>query len=142
MAEFFDVMKQVGRMCASVSCNNCILPRWSDEMCIWQDAPAKLADEVIAEIEAKTLQWAAEHPEVRYPTWREWHSMNFPDVEGYITPCGFMPRQRVEALMGKGCGDLNCHQCVKLPIPADIAKKLGVKPVTKENDMTTKEASQ
>ena len=98
MAEFFDVMKQVRRMCASISCNNCILPRWSDEMCIWEDAPWGFTDEVIAEIEAKTLKWDAEHPELRYPTWQEWNDLNFPD---YITPCGFMPKKKVEALTGK-----------------------------------------
>lgn len=130
MAEFFDVMKQVRRMCASISCNNCILPRWSDEMCIWEDAPWGFTDEVIAEIEAKTLKWDAEHPELRYPTWQEWNDLNFPD---YITPCGFMPKKKVEALMGKKCINLNCSQCVKLPIPADIARKLGVQPIAKEN---------
>lgn len=133
MAEFSEVMKQAGRMCASVSCNNCILPRRSDEMCILEDAPVKHTDEEIAEIEAKIMKWAAEHPELRYPTWQEWYSTNFPDFEDYITPCNFMPMQKVEALMGKRCVDLRCRQCIKLPIPADIARKLGVKPIAKEN---------
>ena len=133
MAEFFEVMKQAARMCGSISCDNCILPRGSDEMCVWEDAPARLTDEVIAEIEAKTMKWAAEHPEVRYPTWQEWHSTNFPDFEDYITPCNFMPMQEVEALMGKRCADLRCCQCIKLPIPADVARKLGIKPIAKEN---------
>ena len=61
MAEFAELMKQARRMCGSISCDNCILPRSSDEMCIWEDAPARLTDEVIAEIEAKTLKWAAEN---------------------------------------------------------------------------------
>lgn len=130
MAEFFDVMKQVRRMCASISCNNCILPRWSDEMCIWEDAPWGFTDEVIAEIEAKTLKWDAEHPELRYPTWQEWNDLNFPD---YIAPCGFMPKKKVEALTGKKCINLNCSQCMKLSIPVDIARKLGIQPIAKEN---------
>ena len=128
MAEFFEVIKQIRRMFWSASCNNCILPRRSDEMCILEDAPAKLTDEEIADIEAKTMKWAAEHPEVRYPTWQEWYSTNFPYFEDYITPCNFMPMQEVEALMGKRCADLRCCQCIKLPITADIAKKLGIKP--------------
>lgn len=53
MAEFVEVMKQARRMCGSISCDNCILPRGSDEMCIWEDAPSMFTDEVIAEIEAK-----------------------------------------------------------------------------------------
>ena len=131
MAEFVEVMKQARRMCGSIFCDNCILSRNSDEMCIWEDAPARLTDEVIAEIEAKTLQWAAErleHPESRYPTWQEWNDLNFPDSDDYNTPCGFMPKKKVEALMGKKCINLNCSQCIKSPIPADIAEKLGIKP--------------
>ena len=133
MAEFFEVMKQTRRMCASVSCNNCILPRHSDEMCILEDAPVKLTDEEIAEIEAKTMKWAAENPEVRYPTWQEWNDLNFPDSDDYNTPCGFMPKKKVEALMGKKCINLSCSQCIKSPIPADIAEKLGIQPIAKEN---------
>ena len=128
MAEFAELMKQARRMCGSISCDNCILPRGSDEMCIWEDAPARLTDEVIAKIESKTLQWAAENPEVRYPTWQEWNDLNFPDSDDYNTPCGFMPKKKVEALMGKKCINLSCSQCIKSPIPADIAKKLGIKP--------------
>ena len=69
----------------------------------------------------------------RYPTWQEWYSTNFPNFADYITPCNFMPMQEVEALMGKRCADLRCCQCIKLPIPADIAKRLGVQPIAKEN---------
>lgn len=133
MAEFFEVMKQARRMCNRISCDNCILPRGSDEMCIWEDAPAMLTDEVIAKIEAKTLKWAAENSELRYPTWREWHSTNFPDFEDYITPCNFISKESVERSMRKKCADLACHQCINLPIPADVAKKLGIQPITKEN---------
>ena len=32
MAEFAELMKQARRMCGSISCDNCILPRGSDEM--------------------------------------------------------------------------------------------------------------
>lgn len=128
MAEFFDVMKQVWRMCASVSCNNCILPRWSDEMCIWQDAPAKLTDEVIVEIEAKTMKWAAENPEVRYPTWKEWQRDHFRDAERTMLPCMYIN------FTDAHCGDhKSCGACADQPIPADIAEKLGIKPITKEN---------
>ena len=58
--------------------------------------------------EYKRRAEAAGSAEARYPTWQEWHSMNFPNFEDYITPCGFMPRQEVEALMGKSCVDLDC----------------------------------
>lgn len=35
--------------------------------------------------------------------------------------------------MRRKCADLTCHQCINLPIPADIAKKLGIQPIAKEN---------
>ena len=136
MAEFSEVMKQARRMCGSNSCDNCILPRGSEEMCIWEDAPAKLMDEEITEIEAKTMKWAAEHPELRYPTWEEWQRQTFPDASLFILPCTFM------GVIRGYCSRHNCHECAEHHIPADIAKKLGIQPITKVNDMTTKEASQ
>lgn len=72
MAEFVEVIKQTRRMCRSSLCDNCILPRRADGLCIWEGAPSELTDKIIAEIEAKTMKWASENPEVRYPTWREW----------------------------------------------------------------------
>lgn len=126
MAKFFEVMKQARRMCGSISCDNCILPRGSDEMCIWEDAPARLTDEVIAEIEAKTLKWAAENPEVRYPTWREWQQANFPNNSSPIHPCEFMRRSDMYCFNFLGLG--GCGACANQPIPADIAEKLGIKP--------------
>lgn len=29
---------------------------------------------------------------------------------------------------GKKCGQLNCNECLNIPIPADIAEKLGIRP--------------
>lgn len=128
MAEFFEVMKQVRRMCWSISCNNCILPRRSDEMCILEDAPAKITDEEIAEIEAKTMKWAAEHPEVRYPTWREWQREHFRDAAIMMRPCAYISYTDAHCRDYEGCG-----ACANQPIPADIAEKLGIKPIAKEN---------
>lgn len=122
MAEFVEVMKQARRMCGSISCDNCILPRGSDEMCIWEDAPARLTDEVIAEIEAKTLKWAAENPEVRYPTWREWQLEHFPDAANMIYPCEYISWADAHCCSKKDCSDCRCQ-----PIPAAIAQKLGIK---------------
>ena len=122
MAEFVEVMKQARRMCWSIFCDNCILPRGSDEMCIWEDAPAKLTDEEIAEIEAKTMKWAAENPEVRYPTWREWSDKQFPDANESMRTCAFISKERANCAAQKTCSD-----CRNQTIPADIAEKLGIK---------------
>ena len=131
MAEFSEVMKQIRRMCWSISCNNCILPRRSDEMCILEDAPAKITDEEIAEIEAKALKWASEHPEVRYPTWREWQQEHFRDGANMIHPCEFM--SKADAHCFDYMGTHGCRDCANQPIPAYIAKKLGIQPISKEN---------
>ena len=131
MAEFFDVMEQARRMCRSNSCDNCILPRGSDEMCIWEDAPARLTDEVIVEIEAKTMKWAAEHPELRYPTWKEWQRGHFHGIVDMILPCEFM--SRADAHCSSYFGPYACSDCANQPIPADIAQKLGIQPTAKEN---------
>ena len=142
MSEFVDVMKMAKQMCAHTDdCNDCPIYDSLSEYCKL-GRPIFSSDSDFAKYESTIMEWATGNPETRYPTWQEWHSMNFPDADDYITPCDFMPRQKVEALMGKKCIDLDCSQCTKLPIPTDIAKKLGVQPITKANDTTTKEASQ
>lgn len=128
MAEFSEVMKQARRMCGSISCDNCMLSRNSDEMCTWEDAPSMFTDEVIAEIEAKTLKWAAENPELRYPTWEEWQRDHFRDAERTMRPCMYIN------FTDAHCGDYkDCADCANQPIPADIARKLGIQPIAKEN---------
>ena len=67
--------------------------------------------------------WAAEHPAPRYPTWREWQHSMFPDAEGYMSPCEFGNRDRFN------CEKKKCDECRGQQIPADIAAKLGIKPI-------------
>ena len=74
------------------------------------------------EVERRVMQWAAEHPEPVYPTWREWQHSMFPDAHKFIRPCEFGSRNRFE------CDKKICYECKKEPIPADIAEKLGIKP--------------
>ena len=71
-------------------------------------------------------KWAAEHPEQRYPTWNEWQHSMFPDANGKIIPCSFASVDKF------GCDGLLCEECREQPIPADIAEKLGIKPITTE----------
>ena len=126
MVGFVEVMRTARRMCRSNSCDNCILHRCSDEMCIWENIPARITDEVIAEMEAKILQWAAEHPnpsEPKHPTWREWQQANFPNKSSTIRTCEYISYTDAHCSDYKDCGD-----CANQPIPADIAEKLGIKP--------------
>lgn len=85
-------------------------------------------------------KWAAENPEVRYPTWREWQQANFPNNSSPIHPCEFMRRSDMYCFNFLGLG--GCGACANQPIPANVAKKLGIQPITKVNNTTTKEVSQ
>ena len=71
-------------------------------------------------------EWAAEHPEPIYPTWIEWQHSMFPDAYWKMNPCQFGNRDRFN------CERKSCKECMGQQIPADIAEKLGIKPITTE----------
>ena len=126
MAEFTEVMRQVKRMCdatVSARCHECTLWRPETESCslYGDDDGVDYAD-----MERRVMAWAAEHPEPRYPTWREWQKSMFPDGHKHITPCTFGSRDRFK------CWGKTCYVCMEQQIPADIAEKLGIKPITTE----------
>lgn len=127
MAEFAEVMRQAHRMCDVYDdCNDCPLSS-SNVQCAM--AWNYYTDAVLKEFEQTVRQWAKEHPEPKYPTWREWKNENFPDAPVGLTPCSFMSRERQGKIMGEEeCVFLSCADCVNTPIPADIAKKLGIRP--------------
>ena len=72
--------------------------------------------------------WAKEHPEPRYPTWNEWQNSMFPDAEGDMSPCEFGNRDRFN------CEGKTCDECTQQQIPADIAAKLGIRPIEEAKD--------
>lgn len=113
MAEFQEVMRQRARMCRSMS----IIAA-----CPLSHAGFKCDTVPMCEfdrIEKIIMDWAAEHPEPRYPTWEEWYKSNFPNVGHPVCPNYFL----------KNTCDLykSCDECRAQPIPADIAQKLGIK---------------
>lgn len=127
MAEFAEVMRQAHRMCDAYDCDHCPLTCESVLCALASDKDLTYA--VIKKFESKVMQWAKEHPEPQYPTWREWKNENFPDAPVGLTPCSFMSRERQAKIMGEEeCVFLSCADCVNTPIPADIAKKLGIRP--------------
>lgn len=67
--------------------------------------------------------WAEEHPAPRYPTWTEWQERMFPDRSCDITPCNFDSMRRFQ------CNSHLCNVCMNVSIPADIAAKLGIRPI-------------
>ena len=123
MAEFTEVMRQVKRMCdatVSARCHECTLWRQETESCslYGDDDGVDYAD-----MERRVMAWAAEHPALRYPTWREWQERMFPDRDRNISPCEFDISSRFN------CKAKSCGQCMDEPIPADIAEKLGIRPI-------------
>ena len=121
MAEFMEVMRQANRMCASYEgCDNCL----AFDVCVFDECAVKNYRENRdhEKFEHVVMNWATEHPESQYPTWREWWEENFPTADMGIMPCTFASNDEL------GCGKNRCDECKARPIPADIAKKLGIKP--------------
>lgn len=119
MSEFTDVMRQARRMCKTQEdCESC--PIWNPDKFFCKIDTACHSDDSV--IESIVMQWAAEHPEPVYPTWREWQNSTFKDAHKHITPCAFGSRDRFK------CEGKTCYVCMDQQIPADIAEKLGIKP--------------
>lgn len=122
MAEFKDVHRNMVRMCDAMRAgDNGCAPCPLDGIC------AKfitLSEDAIATIERVVTQWAAEHPEPVYPSWEEGWRQLFP---GAITvPC-------IHLCAGIKCACHDCSDCGEQPIPAEVAEKLGIKPITKDH---------
>lgn len=127
MAEFTEVMRQAKRMCEYYEdgrCRECPLSRDNTKcghsLCI---EISSISAEEAAEIEHAVMSWAAEHPAPRYPTWNEWQGKMFPNRTRDVSPCEFDDDSRFN------CGSKGCGQCMNEPIPADIAAKLGIRPM-------------
>lgn len=122
MAEFTEVMQQAKRMCAAhggmCKIRNC--PMVDGETCRFD---ADRDDVDYNEVERIIMAWAKEHPEPRYPTWREWQKRMFPDANGETHPCEFGSNDRFN------CEGKMCDECREQQIPADIAAKLGIRPI-------------
>lgn len=99
MPEFQEVMREWGRMCKTFrrqpnGCTGCPLV---NELC-YRELPFSYDPGCV---ERKVMVWAAEHPELIYPTWYEFLTQRF--------------HKAWEAI---GCDE----------IPAELAEKLGVQP--------------
>lgn len=131
MAEFKEVARQAKRMCKSFGefCDECKIYRLAGEdICVFRDIPGKWLIDKIPDAEHIVMEWAEEHPEPKYPTWKEWWRREFPSADNNISPCTFGIRERF------GCFEQGCEVCRAQPIPADIAEKLGIKPIGGEEN--------
>lgn len=127
MAEFVQTMKDWRRMCNACQTEKDIrgvcgcFPAGNYEICAMKsiDKEADLAcDNLYFErLEKMITAWAAEHPEPVYPSWGEWLAeqgiVKLVNSERYDEDY-----QKVLVLLDS----------VENPIPADIAKKLGIEP--------------
>ena len=123
MAEFQVVMREVHRMCKSfgASCIGCPLHNLVSSFqraCKIKDGIYEGAD--FNEVEAAVMKWANEHPEPRYPSLNDAWKQLFPDA--CSAPCP-------KVCFGQSLCLWNCKDCRKQPIEADIAEKLGIKPI-------------
>lgn len=124
MAEFQEVMKQAKRMCEAIgdTCLGC--PVYGGDTCVFMKSPCSLTEKKIAETEKIVKDWAAKHPEPRYPSWKEWQDTNFPNNDALMRPCIFESEEYFNCK-----SEIGCEKCINKPIPADIAEKLGIKPI-------------
>lgn len=122
MAEFTEVMRQAKRMCAAHGgmCNSRNCPLDNGEAC---RLAADQDGEDYSDVERIIMAWAAEHPVPKYPTWREWQHSMFPDAGDDMYPCSFLSYTECR------CKGSSCDECRERPIPADIAEKLGIRPI-------------
>ena len=125
MAEFTEVMRQARRMCEAFRdghCSECPIGNAKVLEC----GITVMSEMDCEETERRVMQWAAEHPEPVYPTWSEWQNRMFPDAHRDATPCQFGSMDRFN------CAKKTCYECMEQQIPADIAEKLGIKPITSD----------
>lgn len=130
MAEFTEVMRQAERLCAAYggkcSMRNCPLDD-ENACCILPDQDCKDYNE----LERIIMDWAAEHPEPVYPSWEAAWRQLFPDADIKRTFCPEIFGDRYKC---DWCYDDNdsCDECLERPMPAEIAEKLGIKPIAPE----------
>lgn len=123
MSEFTEVMRQAKRMCEAFRdghCSKCPIGNANVLEC----GIMVTSEMDCEEVEHRVMQWAAEHPEPVYPTWSEWQNSMFPDANEDMSPCEFGSWDRFN------CAEKTCAECMVQQIPADIAEKLGIKPIT------------
>ena len=129
MADFQEVMRQAARMCrAHEECEECPVCMIADMVpsgCLFGGGIDA------GYIEEKIMGWAEENPEPRYPSWEEWQKANFPNAPHSICPNYFMRKKPL------GTCAVSCAKCTGTPIPADIAEKLGIRPIGGEENEKT-----
>ena len=121
MAQFVEVMKQARRICLKHpgDCHGCPLHDDDGLVCRFSLCEKYLYYDTAERI---VLKWAEEHPE--YPSWYQYQETTFPGHTRWICPMAF----GIECPSKSTTDAHTCKVCRNNPIPADIAKKLGIQP--------------
>ena len=127
MAEFMEVIKQTVRMCREHErCDGCPMKTFARGGCPFYGFVYRAR--ASEDIERVVMAWAAEHPELKYPSWKEAWKRLFPNAMSI--PC---PINHFGADIQTVC-DGRCEMCKSRPITAEIAEKLGIEPVEDNNE--------
>lgn len=131
MAEFEYVMQQANRMCNTQTMCSDKCPAYVHRCCCVSVEPRNGNEYVIdyADAEARVLAWAKDHPEPVYPSWEEGWRQLFPDAKEVICPLTCVTGEMYDKYLMKCNSGMICDDCKRTPIPAEIAKKLGIKPI-------------
>lgn len=130
MAEFIEVMKQARRLCAAEKeCKKCLM--WNSHGSFCRTDVLRPANDD-AGTEQIVMSWAEAHPEKVYPTWDEYQDEMFPNHTHGICPMAF----GVRCPNGDHASALACANCRSMPIPAEIAEKLGIRPKEAKDEDT------
>lgn len=127
MAEFMEIMRQAKRMCTVHGgiCSYRCCPLANGKACrLLPDHDG----EDYNELERIIMGWAAEHPEPVYPSWEEGWRQLFPDSKFAPCPDCFGLKYRVDECVS----GLTCTACKARPMPVEVAEKLGIKPIGRE----------
>lgn len=122
MAEFVEVMVQTRRMCNEYGSNCFRCPLSASGDCILMPDDDNACNSDYAKIEETVLQWAEENPEPVYPSWAEAWKQLFPDADDIPCVACFGKKYR-----DSNCDLITCVECWNKPMPAEVAKKLGIK---------------
>lgn len=131
MAEFVKTMEEARRLCAAQeNCEKCPIGNAKALEC--GITPTSEMD--CKEVERRVMQWAAEHPEPVYPSWEEGWRQLFPeaDIRHTLCPEVFGDKYRCDWCHDDNDYNANCDECLERPMPAEVAEKLGIKPVAPE----------
>lgn len=126
MTEFSVIIKHAKRMCSKFYREGCHLCPLSDNKCkcrLGYILRMPYESQVI-EVEHDIAEWAQENPEPKYPSYHEAWKQLFPHSEHAPCPLTFGGRCKPER-----CGTSFCQQCMNRPMHADVAEKLGIKPI-------------